>query len=51
MKIELKAINLSTLTLCFYVIEKCEELRLMLIIDISKRNDSAYVILSCAVHD
>ena len=37
MKTELKAINLSTLTLCFYVIEKCEELRLMLIIDKQKK--------------
>ena len=52
MQIGLKAINLSTLTWCFYMIEKDEELRLLLIIHIiSKRNDSVNIILLCTVHD
>ena len=51
-KIHLKPINLSTLTWCFYMIEKGEELWLMLIIHIiSKRNDSVNNILLCTLHD
>ena len=51
-KIHLKPINLSTLTWCFYMIEKGEELWLMLIIHIiSKRNDSVNNILLCILHD
>ena len=51
LKIELNAFNWSTLTRCFYVIEKGEELWLMLIIHIiTKRNDSGNIIL-CFLHD
>ena len=51
-KIELNAFNWSTLTWCFYMIEKGEELWLMLIIHIiSKRNDSVNIILLCTLHD
>ena len=51
-KNELKVINLSTLTWSFYMIEKGEEFRLMLIIHIvNKRNDLANVILLRTVHD
>ena len=52
MKIELKAINLSTRTWCYYMIEKDEELRLMLIIHIiSKINNSVNIILLFTLHD
>ena len=51
-KIELNAFNWSTVTCCFYMIEKGEELWLMLIIHIiSKRNDSGNIILLCTLHD
>ena len=52
MKIELKAINLSTRTWCYYMIEKDEELQLMLIIHIiSKINNSVNIILLFTLHD
>ena len=51
-KIELKAINLSTRTWCYYMIEKDEELQLMLIIHIiSKINNSVSIILLFTLHD
>ena len=50
-KIALKAIELlSTLTWCFCMIQKGEELRLMLIIHVI-RNDSANIILLYNAHD
>ena len=52
MIIKFKNISLSTFIWCFYVIEKGEELWLMLIIYIiSKRNNSANVILLCNAND
>ena len=51
MKIDHKAITLSTLLWCFYMTEKGEEFRLMLMIHIiSKRNDSLNIILLCTLH-
>ena len=50
-KIALKAIELlSTLTWCFCMIQKGEELRLMLIIHVM-RNDSANIILLYNAND
>ena len=53
MKIVCKAINISsTLTWYFCMIEKSEELWLILIVHfISKRNDSENIILSGTIHD
>ena len=53
MKIVLKAINISsTLTWYFCMIEKSEELWLILIVHfIGKRNDSANIVLSGTIHD
>ena len=49
---KLKAINLSTLTWSFYMIEKGEELPLMLIIHIiRKRNGPVNIILLSTLHD
>ena len=47
MKIELKAINLSTRTWCYYMIEKDEELQLMLIIHIISKINNSVILSYC----